>query len=304
MRDEIKRFLLNIEAQRNYSSHTVRAYKGDLEAFASFFEDKKLVFPHGFDRILVRDYISFLNEQKLSRNSLLRKISSIRAFASWLMSHRILYKDPFDLVSMPKKEKRLPRFLTEGEIGSMQDSNLPENVEEEENYIYAARDFAIFELIYSSGLRRSEASGLNIGDIDFYSGVIRVFGKGRKERIVPAGDRALRCLREYLSTRPLPHGPEEPLFLNCRNARLSGNGIALILQKMARRARFARKVNPHSLRHSFATHMLDNGCDLKSVQEMLGHKNLQTTEIYTHVSLEHLKEVYERAHPSAKDKNL
>ncbi|MBO4555411.1 MAG: tyrosine-type recombinase/integrase, partial [Elusimicrobiales bacterium] len=200
-----------------------------------------------------------------------------------------------------KKEKRLPRFLTEGEVGKMQVANNAEEVEEkEENYPFAERDFAIFELIYSSGLRRSEVVGLNIGDIDFYSGMVRVFGKGRKERIIPVGERALQCLKAYLDTRPLPHGAGEPLFLNCRNTRLSGNGLALILQKMAGRARFPKRVNPHSLRHSFATHLLDNGCDLKSVQEMLGHKNLQTTEIYTHVSLERLKSVYNKAHPGAK----
>ena len=184
----------------------------------------------------------------------------------------------------------------------MQVANNPEEVEErEEKYHFPERDFAIFELLYSSGLRRSEIAGLNIGDIDFYSGMVRVFGKGRKERIVPVGDRALQCIKDYLMTRPFPHGAGEPLFLNCHNTRLSGNGIALILERMAGRARFARRVNPHAIRHSFATHLLDNGCDLKSVQEMLGHKNLQTTEIYTHVSLDRLKSVYKKAHPGAKD---
>ena len=302
MREEIERFLLNIEVQRNYSSHTVKAYRGDLEAFAVFYEGKKLPFPGGLDRFLVRDYLSFLNEQGMSKNSMLRKISSVRSFVEWLLSCRILSQDPFDLVKLPKKDKTLPMFLTEGEVGRLQDANNPELVEErEEEYKFPERDFAIFELLYSSGLRRSEIAGLNIGDVDFYSGMVRVFGKGRKERLVPAGDRALQCIKDYISTRPLPHGAGEPLFLNCRNNRMSGNGIALVLQRMAHRARFVRRVNPHSLRHSFATHLLDNGCDLKSVQEMLGHKNLQTTEIYTHVSLERLKEVYERAHPAAAD---
>lgn len=300
MREEIERFLLNLEVQRNYSAHTVRAYRGDLEAFVAFYEEKKLPFPEGMDRFLVRDYLSFLNEQGVARNSLLRKISSVRSFAEWLLSHRMISQDPFDLVMLPKKDRKLPRFLTEGEVGKLQDANAPDLVEErDEEYRFPERDFAIFELLYSSGLRRSEIAGLNIGDVDFYSGMVRVFGKGRKERLVPAGDRALQCIKDYLATRPLPHGAGEPLFLNCHNTRMSGNGIALVLQKMARRARFVRRVNPHSLRHSFATHLLDNGCDLKSVQEMLGHKNLQTTEIYTHVSLEKLKEVYERAHPGA-----
>lgn len=302
MREELEQFLLSLEVQRNYSKHTVQAYRTDLNEFIVFFEEKKLSFPSGLDRFLVRDFVSFLSERGLSRNSLLRKISALHSFINHLLSNRILSKDPFDLISLPKREKRLPRFLTEGEIGQLQDANSPELIEEEEDktYLFSERDFAIFELMYSSGLRRSEVSGLNIGDVDFYSGMLRVFGKGSKERVVPIGSRALLCLRAYLQTRPLPHGAGEPLFLNCNNTRLSGAGIALVLDKMARRARFVRKVNPHSIRHSFATHLLDNGCNLKSVQEMLGHKNLQTTEIYTHVSLEHLKAVYNHAHPSVK----
>ena len=302
MLEEIDRFLLTIEAQRNYSDHTVRAYRNDLEIFAGFFQQKNLPFPEGLDRFLVRDYLSFLTENNYSKNSILRKISTVRSFTDWLLSNRIITQNPFDLVSMPKKDHRLPRFLKENEVGKMQVANNPEEVEErEEKYHFPERDFAIFELLYSSGLRRSEIAGLNIGDIDFYSGMVRVFGKGRKERIVPVGDRALQCIKDYLMTRPFPHGAGEPLFLNCHNTRLSGNGIALILERMAGRARFARRVNPHAIRHSFATHLLDNGCDLKSVQEMLGHKNLQTTEIYTHVSLDRLKSVYKKAHPGAKD---
>jgi site-specific recombinase XerD len=169
----------------------------------------------------------------------------------------------------------------------------------EKGYYFALRDYALLELLYSSGLRRSEAAGLNIGDLDLFSGFARVMGKGSRERLVPVGDKALNALRAYLDTRPRPLAHGLPLFLNHNNGRLSGAGIALILKKMAKRARFARPVNPHSVRHSFATHLLDRGCDLKSVQEMLGHKNLQTTEIYTHVSLERLKEVYDKAHPRA-----
>ena len=168
------------------------------------------------------------------------------------------------------------------------------------SYKFAERDYAIFELLYSSGLRRSEAAGLNIGDIDFYGGFVRAMGKGSKERLVPVGDKALKAIRAYLSTRPKPQTPAMPLFLNHHAARLSDHGLALVVHRLARRARFARPVNPHSLRHSFATHLLDNGCDLKAVQEMLGHKNLQTTEIYTHVSLERLREVYDKTHPRSK----
>jgi len=298
MRLEVDQFLLHIKAQRNFSAHTIRAYEGDLAAFLAYAAANNAVKPTDIDRPLLRGYIAMVNERKPARNTLLRKISSVRSFTTYLMSTGKLETDPFDLITIPKREKRLPRFMTEGEVGKFQDSNAPDQVDAaEKTYFFSLRDYAIFELIYSSGLRRSEASGLNIGDLDFYSGMVRVRGKGMRERIVPVGDKALVALRKYLDTRPKPLAHGLPMFLNNTNTRLTDAGIALIFKRMARRARFVKNVNPHSVRHSFATHLLDHGCDLKSVQEMLGHKNLQTTEIYTHVSLERLKEVYAKAHP-------
>lgn len=297
----MEKFLLHIKSQRNFSAHTVKAYKYDIEEFASYASAHNADSPGLWDRMLMRGYIAFISGNKVSRNTLLRKISAVHSFLSYLIAEGSMEGDPFDLITVPKKEKRLPRFLSEGEIGRMADSNTPDAVRQEAPaYKSAARDYAIFELLYSSGLRRSEAAGLNIGDVDFYGGYVRAMGKGSRERLVPVGDKALRAIRDYLSLRPKPQAPAMPLFLNHRNGRLSDHGLALIVKKMARRARFARPVNPHSLRHSFATHLLDNGCDLKAVQEMLGHKNLQTTEIYTHVSLERLKEVYDKTHPRSK----
>ena len=296
----VEQFLLHLRAQRNFSRNTIKAYQADLAEFLAFAAGKAAG-PAGLDRMLMRAYIAALGGRKLSRSTLLRKISAVRSFVRYLRETGAMESDPFDLITLPKKEKRLPRFLTEGEVGKLQDYNRPEEVNaREKGYYFALRDFALFELVYSSGLRRSEASGLNVGDLDLYSGFARVMGKGSRERLVPVGDKALAALREYLASRPKPLGNGLPLFLNHKGGRLTGAGIALIFRKMARRARFARPVNPHSVRHSFATHLLDNGCDLKSVQEMLGHKNLQTTEIYTHVSLERLKEVYDKAHPRAK----
>ena len=294
-------FLLHLKAQRNFARNTIKAYQFDLSEFNSYASANRAGSPESLDRLLMRGYIAFISDRKVSRNTLLRKISAVRSFVRYLLETGRLETDPFDLITIPKKEKRLPRFLTEGEVGRLQDHNLPAEVNaREKNYYFALRDYALFELIYSGGLRRSEAAGLNIGDLDLYSGFARVMGKGSLERLVPVGEKALAAIREYLETRPKPLAHGLPLFLNSRNTRLSGAGIALIFKKMARRARFARPMNPHSVRHSFATHMLDNGCDLKSVQEILGHKNLQTTEIYTHVSLEKLKEVYEKAHPRSK----
>ena len=297
----VDQFLLHLRAQRNFARNTIKAYQFDLGEFLTYASAGKAAGPAGLDRLLMRGYIAFINDKKVSRNTLLRKISAVRSFIQYLMETGQLETDPFDLITIPKKEKRLPRFLTEGEIGKLQDYNRPEEVNaREKGYYFAIRDYALFELVYSSGLRRSEAAGLNIGDLDLYSGFARVMGKGSKERLVPVGDKALNAIRDYLETRPKPLAHGMPLFLNHKNARLTGAGIALVFKKMARRARFARPMNPHSVRHSFATHMLDHGCDLKSVQEILGHKNLQTTEIYTHVSLERLKEVYDKAHPRAK----
>lgn len=296
-----EQFLLHLRAQRNFSRNTVKAYQADLAEFLAYAAANRGEKPEALDRLLMRGYIAHVSSRKVSRNTLLRKISAVRSFMRYLMETARLENDPFDLITIPKKEKRLPRFLTEGEVGKLQDLNRPEEVNaREKGYYFALRDFALFELVYSSGLRRSEAAGLNIGDLDLYSGFVRVMGKGSRERMVPVGEKALSSLRDYLESRPKPLGHALPLFLNHKNSRLSGAGIALIFKKMARRARFARPMNPHSVRHSFATHLLDRGCDLKSVQEMLGHKNLQTTEIYTHVSLERLKEVYDKAHPRAK----
>ncbi|HAH32270.1 MAG TPA: tyrosine recombinase XerC [Elusimicrobia bacterium] len=301
----IEKFLLHIKSQRNFSKHTVKAYSFDLKEFAGYIQGLGVDSPQKIGRMEVRGYIAFVSGRNVSRNTLLRKISAVRSFLSYLLSNGEMENDPFELITIPKTEKRLPRFLTEGEVGRLEDSNAPEQVNaKEKNYFFAARDFAIFTLMYSSGLRRSEVSGLNIGDLDFYGGFARVMGKGSKERLVPVGDKALKALRVYLDTRPKPVSPGLPLFLNHINTRLTDAGVALIIKKMARRARFARTLNPHAIRHSFATHLLDHGCDLKSVQEMLGHKNLATTQIYTHVSLERLKEVYDKAHPRAKKQGI
>lgn len=294
----IEKFLLHLKSQRNFSRHTLKAYKFDVREFASYAAAQGAASPAAFDRLLLRGYIASISEKKVSRNTLLRKISAVHSFISYLIDERVMENDPFDLITSPKKEKRLPRFMTEGEVGKLADYNAPEEVRAKDgDYKYAERDFAVFELLYSSGIRRAEAAGLNVGDVDFYGGFVRVMGKGSKERLAPVGDKALGALRVYLNTRPRPLTPSMPLFLNHLRTRLSDSGLALVIKKMARRARFARPLNPHAIRHSFATHLLDNGCDLKSVQEMLGHKNLQTTEIYTHVSLERLKEVYDKTHP-------
>lgn len=295
----IEKFLIYIKSRFNFPKNTVRAYSCDLKEFKEFCFKNNISEIDKVDRFILRAFISYLSERKLKRNTIIRKISAVRSFFNYLIETKVLNSDPFELVNVPKKEKILPRFLTEEEMQKLIDYNNPENVKEKDKFFL--RDFAILELIYSSGLRRSEVSMLNIGDVDFISGFVRVFGKGSKHRVVPVGDKALIALKEYLKTRE-DTSYSSPLFLNNFNKRLTDAGIAFILKKMAKRARFARSLNPHAIRHSFATHLLNRGCDLRALQEMLGHKNIATTQIYTHVSIDKLKEVYNKAHPRAEKK--
>ncbi len=284
----IRRFLAHLRGSRNFSPHTLRAYEGDLAAFAA---GDPAVGPADIDRVRVREFIAALQaDHALARASVLRKVSAVRSFARFLREQGELKHDPFANIPTPKREKKLPKFLTETEMGDL--------LEKTPAGPYRERDRALLELLYSSGLRRSEASGLNVGDVDFVSGFARVFGKGSKERMVPVGDRALGALREYLRRRGAREGGE-PLFSSKNGRRLTPDGVAFVLRRWIKASGYLKSVTPHVFRHSFATHLLNQGCDLRSVQELLGHKNLVTTQVYTHVSLERLKKVYESAHPKA-----
>ena len=284
MENNVRQFLNGLRA-KNFSAHTLRAYETDLKSFAAFAASRSKTSAKDFNRQLVRAYLAWLQSSGPARNTLLRKIAALRSFSRFLSENREIEGDPFLLLPMPRKEKLLPKFLTEAEAAGLMDKA-------GENEKTGPRDRALAELIYSSGLRRSETAALNSGDVDFLGGVVRVMGKGSRERIVPVTVTALGALRDYLSQRR-PVSAGEPLFLNKNGSRLSGHGIALVIGRCGS----ARKVTPHALRHSFATHLLNRGCDLRSVQEMLGHKNLSTTQIYTHVSLERLRQVYAKAHP-------
>ena len=287
-----QRFLTHLRASRHYSPHTLRAYESDLNGFLAAVG---AVEPAALERNHARAFIADLTKDgKLSRNSLLRKISAARSFTKYLRQEGGLSHDPFLSVPLPKKQAPLPKFLTEAEM---------EKLLAEAPSVDPAlklRDRALLELLYSSGLRRSEISGLNVGDLDLLSGVARVFGKGSKERVVPVGRVAAGCLREYLASRGRPEAGA-PLFLNDQGGRLSETGVSFVLRRWVRQSPLLKKVTPHVFRHSFATHLLNKGCDLRSVQEMLGHVNLATTQVYTHLSLDKLKQVYSDAHPGAQD---
>lgn len=288
----MQKFLTDLRASRNYSPHTLRAYESDLAHFLAAHPELKT---ERLDRSHVRGYLARLQQdQGLRRNSLLRRLSALRSFCQFLRRQSALKSDPFLNLPLPRKESRLPKFLSEREMQDLLsrggDPRSPSR----------ARDRAIVELLYSSGLRRSELSSLNAGDVDFMAGFVRVFGKGSRERLVPAGTSALGALRDYLKTLPRgrPESGSAPLFVNARGERLSGQGVALAVRNWLRGARWLKSVTPHAFRHSFATHLLNRGCDLRSVQEMLGHRSLATTQIYAHISLDHLKKVYQEAHPA------
>lgn len=293
MEEWVSAFLVHLQ-NKNFSPHTVKSYRADLHEFLLFFKQRKQDDLRHFTSANIRSFLAALQTKNdPARNTVLRKIASLRSFAAFLLTQGKLERNPFKLLPAPKREKILPKFLSEQET-----DRLLETAANSKHF--AARDKALFELMYSSGLRRGEVTGLNIKDVDYFNGIVKVFGKGAKERLVPVTDAALDALKIYLACRKNPQ-PDDALFLNKNGKRLTGDGLAYIFKNTAIASHLARKVTPHSLRHSFATHLLNNGCDLRSLQEMLGHKSLSATQVYTHVSLEKLKSVYEHAHPKNKE---
>jgi len=292
MKELVQIYLRHLE-NKNFSPLTIKSYRTDLAEFLAFFEAHYGTDLAQFTSANIRTFLADLqNSHRPARNTMLRKIAALRSFAAYLLRQGKLDRNPFKLLPAPKRERILPKFLSVQETDRLLDTTA-------NSKHFAARDKALFELMYSSGLRRSEVTGLNVRDIDFFNGIVKVFGKGAKERLVPVTDAALDAIKTYLACRKNPQ-PQDPLFLNKNGTRLTGDGLAYIFKNTAIASHLARKVTPHSLRHSFATHLLNNGCDLRSLQEMLGHKSLAATQVYTHVSLEQLKNVYKNSHPKSK----
>lgn len=292
MKKWVEDFLKELE-NKNFSPQTLRTYRTAVMEFVTFCAERNISKEDAFLPTNLRTFIANLQLRNPARNTILRKIATLRSMASYLMRQGHLDKNPFKLLPSPKKEKLLPKFLSVIETDRLLDTTA-------QSKHFAMRDKALFELMYSSGLRRGEVTSLKIRDIDFFNGLVRVLGKGRKERLVPVTQTALQAIKDYLATRKNPQA-KDALFLNKNGQPLSGDGLAYIFKNTAIASHLARRVTPHSLRHSFATHLLGNGCDLRSLQEMLGHKSLSTTQVYTHVSLEQLKHVYDQAHPKSKE---
>ncbi|MFH0771721.1 MAG: tyrosine recombinase XerC [Candidatus Omnitrophota bacterium] len=286
----IDKFLRYLEIERNVSSHTTLNYKIDLRSLSDFLGEISL---ERVDYTVLRRYLAHLKEANLSKVSMARKIASIRSFFKFLCREGIVKVSPAAALSAPKRDKHLPKFLDESEVTKLIESPAGDSEA-------ALRDRAILETLYSSGIRVSELVGLDINRIDQIGGVLKVYGKGKKERIVPIGDRALQAIRVYLLKRRVSKpGSDNVFLLNKSGRRITDRSIRRIINKYILMTSIKEKISPHTLRHCFATHLLDHGADLRSVQELLGHANLSTTQIYTHVTTERLKSAYEKAHPRA-----
>jgi len=298
----LNRFLNYLRGEKNASPSTLRAYKSDLSEFLAYHLQKDSSFVlFKFDRIAMRNYISFLQEKSQKRNTLLRKLASLRSFFNFMQRERWIKTSPFRGMGRLKSEKHIPRILSEKEMDGLLAPSA------RGSSIISKRDLAILETLYSTGLRVEELASLNGVQVDFWEGTIRVMGKGMRERIVPIGGKALNAIKDYLQERKIDimdkrkTGLAQALFLNKQGSRLSSRSIRSFVARWALEVGLGHHVHPHLIRHSFATHLLNRGCDLRSVQEMLGHKNLSTTQIYTQLTTTQIKKVYEQTHPRAKE---
>ncbi|MBI4435926.1 MAG: tyrosine recombinase XerC [Candidatus Omnitrophica bacterium] len=290
MKRYIEKFLRYLEYEKNASSHTLTNYRSDLEAFQEFVGD---IPPEKIDLLVLRRVLADLKTKNFQKITVARKLSTLRSFFKFLCREGYLHTNPTLSLRTPKQEKRLPKVLGVEEVTRL--------LEEPAGDLQGLRDGAILETLYSSGLRVSELTQLDLSDVDFIGGVVKVSGKGKKERLSPIGEKALRAIQTYLEKRKEKRSlrSSQILFLNKSGGRLSQRSVRRVLDRVIKRTSLARHISPHTLRHSFATHLLDRGADLRSVQELLGHQHLSTTQIYTHVTAERLKKVYEKAHPRA-----
>ncbi|HWO87719.1 MAG TPA: tyrosine recombinase XerC [Gemmatimonadales bacterium] len=304
MRSEISDFLRFLGTERNDSPHTVQAYGRDVAGFAAFLDRYYGTASWqwaGVDRLAIRGWLAEGQKRGLSKRSMARSLSALRTFYRFLNLHHGIEVNPARAASTPKLEKRLPGYLDRPAVERLFDLA---SVRAGEDTLQARRDRAILELFYSTGMRLAELVGLDLDDVDLVSDQVRVRGKGRKERLVPVGRPAAAALREYFPKRDevqrsVSRPDRRAVFVSARGRRLTPRAVQLIVRRFLEAVSEGQQVSTHSLRHSFATHLLDAGADLRAVQELLGHASLSTTQIYTHTSVERLKKVYHQAHPRA-----
>jgi integrase/recombinase XerC len=290
----IEKFLQSLR-QRNASVHTIKAYTGDLEDFAGYIGTRTW---QSIDHLTIRGFLSHLYEKGLGKTSVARSLAAVRSFYRWLAQEGIVEQNPAALVSTPKLPKKLPRVPTIEEMNSVLDGQMPELA------AFPERDRIMFELLYGCGIRNSELIGVNLDDIRLSSEAILIRGKGKKERYVPFGDSVRVALAAYLPVRQQLLAERKKstaaLLINRRGGRLTTRSVGRIIKKIAVAKGLSPDVHPHTLRHAFGTHMLEEGADLRSIQEMLGHERLSTTQRYTQLSMKHVLEVYDQTHPRAK----
>ena len=307
-------FLDHLRFERNVSAHTLRNYESDLQQFIDYLvppadsangNGKKRAAKSAepeitqIDHITIREWLALLHSDNKKKSSIARKLAALRTFFQFLVREGVIESNPAKLVATPRKEKKLPVHLSVEDAVRFIETPDPETD-------FGKRDRAILELLYATGVRVSELVQLNLRDIDFNNKLLRVFGKRRKERIVPFGQPAAKALRDYLGVRekflmnaPATKRDAQPLILNYQGTRMTTRSVGRLIEKYIRLCAGIHDISPHALRHSFATHLLDSGADLRDIQALLGHARLSTTQIYTHVSMEKLIEVYDKTHPKA-----
>ncbi len=292
MKREISRFLEYLRHERNASRHTVSSYARDLAQFAAFTREKELSFRQ-VDNIHIRGFMAELHGRKLKKSSLARKLAALRSFFQFGVSRGWISTNPARIVATPRQERRVPSFLSEEEMAGFLETPRTDRPLD-------LRDRALLELLYATGIRVSELVGIDEEDVNIQERLIRVKGKGKKERLIPFGRVAEERLKAYLKARPLllrKRVGEKALFLNYQGKRLTARSVQMMVDKYIRLAALKKKISPHSLRHSFASHLLSRGADLRVIQELLGHESLATTQKYTHLDLARLMDIYRKSHP-------
>jgi integrase/recombinase XerC len=299
MQTAVERFLQYLRVERNASALTIKSYREDLDALVEYLADSngKPPSPGQITTVELRSYVAALHEAGYAKTTIARRLASLRSFFRFGQREGWTKSNPAKPLRNPRKSRALPYFLSSDDVDRLLAA--PERSDP-----LGLRDRAILEVLYSAGLRVSELAGLNASDLDLQGGTVRVRGKGRRERITPIGSFAARALNDWLAVRRVSArekaGAESPVFVNKFGRRLTTRSVGRMLEKHLRATGLDRRTTPHTLRHSFATHLLDRGADIRSVQELLGHKSLVTTQIYTHVSTAGLRAAYERAHPRAR----
>ena len=296
MQTLIDQFIIYLSDERNLSPHTIEAYQRDLNEFKLFCQENDISSQTSLvniDSFFLRRFLAELHKHK-KKTTIARKLSSLRAFFKYLVREGHLSINPSEGLSTPRLNRYLPKTLTVDEATALMERGY-------DNTLADLRDRAIFELFYASGLRISELTSLNVSSINFNEKLVLAIGKGRKERIVPIGQKSFEALKAYLEARGNP-AADEPLFLNVRGRRLTQRSVQRNLKKRLLKSKIIKDISPHALRHSFATHLLDDGADLRLIQELLGHASLSTTQKYTQVSVDQMLSVYDRTHPRSKKK--